>query len=177
MSVPNQPSQPPGPSNQPPQQPQSDGEPGGEGVFEGDQDDWEAADDGMKDHFLAAFMHKAGHGPHPGKGPHEFNLREPDERQEAEYDHMRAAEFGEKMPGGEVSDMGPGEFEQKQVQQTQALGQQNVLQGAAKAQMAQAAQKPVNAPIEAPGAAGESVPYPAQKGETEEPPGPGEGAA
>lgn len=78
---------------------------------------------------------------------------------EAEHKKMRAA-----MEGGDT-DMGPGQFEQTQAQQTQALGQQNVVQGAQKAQQAQAGLTPVNEPIEAPGPTGESSPYAAQKGQ------------
>lgn len=46
-------------------------------VFMGDQDEWEAMPQAMRDHMWAAMMHKAGLGPHPGKykGP----KHEPDE--------------------------------------------------------------------------------------------------
>lgn len=75
------------------------------------------------------------------------------EEHEANYKKMRAAEQGE---------LGPGEFEQKEIEQTQALGQQATIQGAQKAQAAQAGQAPQQAPTEAPGPQGQSAPYPAQ---------------
>lgn len=69
--------------------------------FEGDQDDWDEAPEEMKDHMLAAFAHKAGHGRHPGHGPHEHHIREGDEqleRQAPTESHLRSL-IEEEHPG------------------------------------------------------------------------------
>jgi hypothetical protein len=141
--------------------------------FQGGDDDEMPPE--MKAHMLAAFTHEAGLGPHPGmyKGPP--RRRRADRDEPTDTDRQRAAEepiegelSAKKMQaartGGSPVGLGPGEFEQKQVQQQGALEQQMTTQGAAQAAQARAQQTSVTPPAAPVGPQGTTVPYSAQKG-------------
>jgi hypothetical protein len=130
-----------------------------------EQDYHDAIPAQMKQHMWAALEHKAGLGKHPGKysGPEHPGVHE-DEVTDTDLDRAREGEISHKkmkaaMRGG---DLGPGEFEQAQARQTQAMQQGAALSGgvqAAQAQGAQAGVTPQSAPA---GSAGVTTPYPAQ---------------
>lgn len=132
----------------------------------GNQDHFDNAPEEMKDHLMAAFLHKAGKGSHPGKyaGP---QPHPPSEEAITEGDLQRAHEEGEissrkmkaAMRGG---DLGPGQFEQQEAKQAGALQQASAVQGQQQAAQAQGSQQPVNPPPAPAGPAGTSTPYPAQ---------------
>lgn len=144
---------------------QDDGQ--GIGFQDPDQEDMPSA---MKDHWIAAFKHKAGMGPHPGayKGP-KHPPADPDQPTESNMDSARQEEVNaQKMraaqTGGGDQSLGPSDIDQAAAKQNQAASRQAAQQAAQKAAQAQAAQAPVNAPPAPSGPVGTTIPFPAQKG-------------
>lgn len=136
----------------------------------GNQDHFDNAPDEFKDHMVQAFIHAAGKGKHPGKykgaqpePPPDDAITEGDlqrtHEEEANASKMRAAQTG----GGDQS-LGPSAMDQAAVKQGQAASRQASQQAAQQAAQAQAQQVPVNAPPAPSGAAGATIPFPAQKG-------------
>lgn len=80
---------------------------------------------------------------------------------EANAKKMRAAQTG--APEAAAAPLGPSDIDQAQVKQSDAANKQADLQAAQKAAQAQAATPPVNAPPAPSGAAGNTIPFPAQK--------------
>jgi hypothetical protein len=124
----------------------------------------------MKDHWLAAFGHKAGQNPHPGpyKGP-KRKKADPDEPTESDRDSARQEEANARkmraaQTGGGEQSLGPSQMDQAQVKQRGAMSQQAALQAAQQAQQAQGAQQPVTAPAAPAGPAGTTTTFPAQQG-------------
>jgi hypothetical protein len=124
----------------------------------------------MKDHMLAAFAHKAGLGPHPGKykGPPWRKSDDPTDAdmQRAEEEPIEEEASAKKMhaaqTGGSIG-LGPSAMDQAAIKQRGAMNQQADTQAAAQAAKAQGAQVPVNAPPAPSGPAGSVTTFPAQK--------------
>jgi hypothetical protein len=156
---------------------------GGSGsmVFPGDQEAWdENTTPEAKDHMMAAFMHAAGLGPHPGKKAHKIARakRPADDDEITDVDRQRAYEepiAEAKEPGakkmraaqtGGASEtgLGPTEAEQTLVKQAAALQQQSAAAGAQQAAQAQGQQSAVTPPSAPSGPEGVTTSYSAQKG-------------
>jgi hypothetical protein len=171
------------PDNTPPAQPAPDDEGGGGMmVFPGDQEAWDQdTTPEAKDHMLAAFMHAAGLGPHPGKKPHKIargprpaadddEITDIDRQRAYEEPMAEAKEAGAKKMhaaqtgGASETGLGPTEAEQTLVKQRGALQQQSAAAGAQAAAQAQGQQASVAPPPAPVGPQGTTAPYSAQKG-------------
>jgi hypothetical protein len=164
----------------PPQTPQAPPDEGGGGsmVSPGDQEAWDQdTTPEAKDHMMAAFMHAAGLGPHPGKKPHKI-ARGPRAATDADIDRQREAEEpiaeakepgAKKMraaqtAGASETGIGPTQAEQTLVKQQGALQQQAAAAGAQQATQAQGQQTSVAPPPAPTGPQGTTTPYSSQKG-------------
>jgi hypothetical protein len=136
-------------------------------VSPGDQEAWDQdTTPEAKDHMMAAFMHAAGLGPHPGKKSYQIArgprpAAEPiAEAREPGAKKMRAAQTA----GASETGLGPSQAEQTLVKQQGALQQQAAGVGAQQAAQAQRQQTSVAPPPAPTGPQGTTAPYSAQKG-------------